>query len=156
MWQRPDRRQIVCDFAVLGRVTSNSGRFMILDSSGGERLVAVICLTLTSKPRLTRPSEIFPQRCCAVGGVPPPLFAFRIWGRRSSMTDFGCQSRIWRTGNPPWFCWWHWFRFLCYGTRSFHLPHLSAALAVGLGRRQMLGLLGLAICLSPLFSHPIP
>jgi hypothetical protein len=32
---------------------------MILDSSGGERPVALICLTLkTSKPRLTSPSEI--------------------------------------------------------------------------------------------------
>jgi hypothetical protein len=31
---------------------------MILDSSGGERWVAVIFLTLTMKPRLTRPSEI--------------------------------------------------------------------------------------------------
>jgi hypothetical protein len=43
----------------LGRVMRNRGRFMILDSSGGECRVAVICLTLTtSKPRFTSPSEI--------------------------------------------------------------------------------------------------
>jgi hypothetical protein len=32
--------------------------------------------------------------------------------------------------------------FLCYGTRSFHLPHISATFATGSGCRQMLGLLG--------------
>jgi hypothetical protein len=59
MWQRLDKRKISCDFAVLGRVMRNRGRFIILDSSGVERRVAVICLTLKmSKPRLTRPSEI--------------------------------------------------------------------------------------------------
>jgi hypothetical protein len=59
-WQRLGRWKISWDFAVLSKVTRNMGRFMILDSSGGDRRVAVICLTLpTSKPRLTSPSEIF-------------------------------------------------------------------------------------------------
>jgi hypothetical protein len=59
MWQRLGRRKISWDFAVLGKVTRKKGRFIILDSSGGDRRVDVICLTLTtSKPRLTSPSEI--------------------------------------------------------------------------------------------------
>jgi hypothetical protein len=59
MWQRVDRRKISCEFAVLGRVRRKRGGFMVLDSSEGERRVALICLMLTtSKPRLTRPSEI--------------------------------------------------------------------------------------------------
>jgi hypothetical protein len=59
MWQRLGRRKISWDFVVLGKVTRNGGRFMILDSSGGDRWVAVICFTLTtSKLRLTSPSEI--------------------------------------------------------------------------------------------------
>jgi hypothetical protein len=54
VWQRLGKRKITWDFAVLGKVTRNRGSFMIMDSSGGERRVAVICLTLTtSKPRLT-------------------------------------------------------------------------------------------------------
>jgi hypothetical protein len=58
-WQRLGRPKIPWDFAVLGRFTRNRARFIILDSSGGDRRVAVVCLTLTpSMPRLTRPSEI--------------------------------------------------------------------------------------------------
>jgi hypothetical protein len=57
--QRLDERQISREFAVLGRVTRNRGRSINLDISGVERRVTVICLKLTtSKPRLTRPSEI--------------------------------------------------------------------------------------------------
>jgi hypothetical protein len=47
------------DFAVLGRISGNRGTFIIFESSGGERRVAVICLTLTtSKQGLANPSEI--------------------------------------------------------------------------------------------------
>jgi hypothetical protein len=60
MWQRLGRQKISWDFADLGKVTRKSGREVTLDSSGGDRRVVVICLTLTtSKPRLTSPSEIF-------------------------------------------------------------------------------------------------
>jgi hypothetical protein len=51
--------KISWDFAVLGKVTRKRGRFNILGSSGGDRRVVVICLKLiTSKPRLTNPSQI--------------------------------------------------------------------------------------------------
>jgi hypothetical protein len=47
------------DFAVLGKVIRNKGRLTVDVPSGGVRRVVVICLTLmTSKPRITNPSEI--------------------------------------------------------------------------------------------------
>jgi hypothetical protein len=59
MWQRLGRRKISWDFAVLGKVTRKRSRVITLDSSGSDRRVVVICLTLTtSKPRLANPSEI--------------------------------------------------------------------------------------------------
>jgi hypothetical protein len=59
MWQRLGRRKISWDFLVLGKVLRKSGRVITLDSSGGDRPLVVICLTLiTSKPRLTNPSEM--------------------------------------------------------------------------------------------------
>jgi hypothetical protein len=59
MWQRLGRRKVSWDFSVFGKVTRKRDRLMTLGSSGGDRRVAVICLTLTtSKPRLTSPSEI--------------------------------------------------------------------------------------------------
>jgi hypothetical protein len=59
MWQRLGRRKISWDFGVLGKVTRKSGRVKTLVSSGGDRRVVVICVTLiTSKPRLTSPSEM--------------------------------------------------------------------------------------------------
>jgi hypothetical protein len=59
MWQGLGRWKISWDFAVLGKVTKKRGRFIVLDSSGGDRRVVVICLTLTtSKPRLTSPSQM--------------------------------------------------------------------------------------------------
>jgi hypothetical protein len=42
MWQRLGRRKIFWDFAVLGKVTRKRARFLILDSSGGDRRVVVI------------------------------------------------------------------------------------------------------------------
>jgi hypothetical protein len=58
MWQRRERWNISWDFAVLGRVTRNSGRLTGLDPSG-DRRVDDICLTLTtSNPRSTSPSEM--------------------------------------------------------------------------------------------------
>jgi hypothetical protein len=36
MWQRHGRWKISWDFAVLGKVMRNRGRFMILDPSGGD------------------------------------------------------------------------------------------------------------------------
>jgi hypothetical protein len=59
MWQRLGRRKISWDFAVLGKVTRKRGRFVVLGSSGDDRRVVVICLTLTtSKPRFTSPSDM--------------------------------------------------------------------------------------------------
>jgi hypothetical protein len=59
MWQRFCSRKISCGFVVLGTVISKRGRFMVVDPSEGDRRVAVICLTLiTSKLRLTSPSDI--------------------------------------------------------------------------------------------------
>jgi hypothetical protein len=47
------------DFAVLGKVVRNRGMFMVVDPSGGEKRVAVICLTLImSNHRLTSPSDM--------------------------------------------------------------------------------------------------
>jgi hypothetical protein len=60
MWQRLVRWKISCDFAVLGKVMRNKGRFLVVAvSSEDDRRVVVICLTLrTSKPRFTRPSQM--------------------------------------------------------------------------------------------------
>jgi hypothetical protein len=59
MLQRLGRLKISWDFDVLDKVTRKRGRFVVLDFSGGDRRVAVICLTLiTSKPRLTSQSQI--------------------------------------------------------------------------------------------------
>jgi hypothetical protein len=52
-------RKIYWDFAVLGKVIRKRWSFMVVDPSGGNRLVAVICLTLvTPKSRLTSPSDM--------------------------------------------------------------------------------------------------
>jgi hypothetical protein len=60
MWQRLCSRKISWDFVVFDKVIRERGRFMFVDPSEGDRLVAVICLTLiTSNPRLTSPSDIF-------------------------------------------------------------------------------------------------
>jgi hypothetical protein len=68
---------------------------MILDSSGGERRVAVICLTLTtSKPRLTRPSEISSAGVVCGRWLISAFMGFSDLGSRSSMTGFGCRSGI--------------------------------------------------------------
>jgi ribosomal protein L36 len=59
MWQRPFKRKISWDLEVLGRVIRNKGRLMVLGPSEFDRRVMVICLTLiTSKPRLSRLSEM--------------------------------------------------------------------------------------------------
>jgi hypothetical protein len=59
MWQSLCSRKISWDFVVLGKVIRKRGRFMVFDPSGGDRRVAVICLTLiTSKPMLTRSSDM--------------------------------------------------------------------------------------------------
>jgi hypothetical protein len=58
MWQRLGSRKISCDFPDLGRVRRKRGMFVDRGSSGDDRRVVVICLTLmTSKPRLTSPSD---------------------------------------------------------------------------------------------------
>jgi hypothetical protein len=59
MWQRLGRLKISCDFAILGKVTRNRGRFwVVVASSEDDWHVVVICLTLTSKPRFTSPSHV--------------------------------------------------------------------------------------------------
>jgi hypothetical protein len=59
MWQRLGRLKMSCDFAILGKVIRNKGRFLVVDSSEGDLRVVVICLTLTtSNSRLSSPSEI--------------------------------------------------------------------------------------------------
>jgi hypothetical protein len=59
MWQRLFRLKISCNFADLGKVIRNKGRFLVIVPSEGDRRVVVICLTLTmSNPRVTSPSEI--------------------------------------------------------------------------------------------------
>jgi hypothetical protein len=59
MWQRLGRLKMSCDFAVLGKVIRNKGRFLVVDSSEGDLRVVVICLTLTmSNRRFSSPSEI--------------------------------------------------------------------------------------------------
>jgi hypothetical protein len=51
--------KISWDFPALGKVIRKRGRFMIFDTSVGDRRVAVICFTLiTSKPMLTSPSDM--------------------------------------------------------------------------------------------------
>jgi hypothetical protein len=60
MCQRLGSRKNYWDFAVLGKVIRKRGRFMVFDSFGGDRGVAVICFALiTSKSRLTSPSGVF-------------------------------------------------------------------------------------------------
>jgi hypothetical protein len=59
MWQRLGSLKFSSDFAALGNVMRNRGMFTAVDPSEGDRRVAVICLTLlTSKPRLTSPSDM--------------------------------------------------------------------------------------------------
>jgi hypothetical protein len=59
MWQRLGSRNISWDFAVLGKIIRKRERFIVVVPSEGDRRVAVICLTLiTSKPRLTSPSDM--------------------------------------------------------------------------------------------------
>jgi hypothetical protein len=59
MWQRLGRRKISWDFAVLGKVMRKRGRFVVFGSSGDDRRMVVICLTLTtSKPWFTSPSAM--------------------------------------------------------------------------------------------------
>jgi hypothetical protein len=59
MWHTLGSRKISWDFAVLGKVIRKRGRFMDFDPSGGDRRVAVFCLTLiTSKPRLASESDM--------------------------------------------------------------------------------------------------
>jgi hypothetical protein len=48
--------KISCDFAVLGNVIRNKGRFFVFPLSEDGRRVVINCLTLiTSKPRFTSP-----------------------------------------------------------------------------------------------------
>jgi hypothetical protein len=59
MWQRVFKRKISWDFAVLGKVISNRGRFLGRAPSDGDRRLVDICLTLImSKPRSTSPLEM--------------------------------------------------------------------------------------------------
>jgi hypothetical protein len=59
MWQRLGSLKIFSDFAILGKVIRSRERFMVVDSSEGDRRLAVICLTLIlSKPRLNSLSDI--------------------------------------------------------------------------------------------------
>jgi hypothetical protein len=59
MWQRHFRLKISWDFAVLGKMIGNKGRFLAIVPSEGDRRVVVICFTLTtSNPRVTSPSEL--------------------------------------------------------------------------------------------------
>jgi hypothetical protein len=59
MWQRTVKGKITWDFAVLGKVMRNRGRFLDRVPSDGDRRVVDICLTLMmSKPRSISPSEM--------------------------------------------------------------------------------------------------
>jgi hypothetical protein len=59
IWQRFGSLKISWDLAVLDKVMRNRGMFMVVVTSLGDWRVAVICLTLiTSKPRLTNPSDM--------------------------------------------------------------------------------------------------
>jgi hypothetical protein len=78
MWQRLGSRKISWDFAVLGKVIKKRGRFMVFDSSGGDRWVAVICLMLiTSKPAR---QIYFLQGCCVAAGISSPSCFFFGFG----------------------------------------------------------------------------
>jgi hypothetical protein len=44
MCQRFGSVKISCDFAILGKIIRNKGRFMVVDLTGGDRRVAVILL----------------------------------------------------------------------------------------------------------------
>jgi hypothetical protein len=72
MWQRLFSRKISRNFAVLGKVMRNRGRITVDVPSGGFRWDVIICLTLmTSKPRLTNPSDIL------------------SWSVKGQVTDYG-------------------------------------------------------------------
>jgi hypothetical protein len=59
MWQRLGSLKISWDFAVISKVMRNRDMFTVIDPSGGDRRVAVIHLALiTSKTRLTSPSDM--------------------------------------------------------------------------------------------------
>jgi hypothetical protein len=59
MWQRAVNQKISRDFAVLGKVMRNRGRFMFRIPSDGYRRVVDVCLTLMmSKPKSISPSEM--------------------------------------------------------------------------------------------------
>jgi hypothetical protein len=63
MWQRLGSRKISWDFAVLVKIIKKRGKFMGFDPSGDDQQVAVTCLKLiTSKPRLTSPSDMSSAR----------------------------------------------------------------------------------------------
>jgi hypothetical protein len=52
MWQALGRLKISCDFAVLGKVMRNNGRFLVVVLLEGDRRVVVICLTLTTSAQV--------------------------------------------------------------------------------------------------------
>jgi hypothetical protein len=59
MWQRLGSLKISWDFAVLGKVIRNKGRFLVTAPSVDDRRMVVNCLILiTPKPRFTSPSEM--------------------------------------------------------------------------------------------------
>jgi hypothetical protein len=58
MWQRLGRWKISWDFAVLGKVTRKRGRFIILDSSGGDRRVVVMMNSIFSDITTCRPLKV--------------------------------------------------------------------------------------------------
>jgi hypothetical protein len=58
-WQGLGSRKISWDFDVLGKVIRKRGRFKVFDTSGGDRRMVVIYLALiTTKLRLTSPSNV--------------------------------------------------------------------------------------------------
>jgi hypothetical protein len=59
IYQRLGSLNISWNFAVLGKFIRKRGRSMVFNPSGGDRRVVIVCLTLiTSKPRLTSPSDM--------------------------------------------------------------------------------------------------
>jgi hypothetical protein len=63
MWQSAGNLKISLDFAVLGKVIRNGGRFLDIVPWDGDRRVVDFCLTLiTSKPRFISPSELSSAR----------------------------------------------------------------------------------------------
>jgi hypothetical protein len=52
--------EVSCDFAVLGKVMSNKGRFLVVASWENDQSMVDICLKLTtSKPRFFSSSEMY-------------------------------------------------------------------------------------------------